>query len=261
MSRVVLVHWKAGEAEEKAASLRAAGFRVELLAGTGLQALRDLRENPPQAFVIDLNRLPSHGRAVAIALRQQKATRRVPIVFLGGDPSKVEQTRGLLPDAVYSDWTKAADAVSLAMRKPPAQPVVPGTMQGYSGTPLPKKLGIAAGRVVTLLHAPEGFAGLLEPLPEGTRLQHKLRPPADVVLFFCLSQAQLRRELPAAVRAMTEGGRLWVVWPKKTSSLAGDLSEREVRAFGLSSGLVDYKTCAVDETWSGLCFARRQPGG
>jgi hypothetical protein len=69
--------------------------------------------------------------------------------------------------------------------------------------------------------------------------------------------AALGRTLPALAAEMREGRALWIVWPKKTSALAGDLGERLVREMGLAAGLVDYKVCAVDETWSGLAFAVR----
>jgi CheY-like chemotaxis protein len=87
MPRIVLVHWKPAEAVRRTASLVRAGFEVTLLTPTeGSVALRPLAATPPDAFVIDLSRLPSHGRAVATALRQQKGTRRVPLVFVGGEP-------------------------------------------------------------------------------------------------------------------------------------------------------------------------------
>jgi hypothetical protein len=57
---------------------------------------------------------------------------------------------------------------------------------------------------------------------------------------------------------MKTGRTLWLIWPKKTSGLAGDLGEPMVRQMGLDAGLVDYKICAVDETWSGLAFAVRK---
>jgi hypothetical protein len=58
---------------------------------------------------------------------------------------------------------------------------------------------------------------------------------------------------------MREGRTLWLIWPKKTSALAGDLGEKQVREMGLAAGLVDFKICAVDEVWSGLAFALRKP--
>ncbi len=255
----MVFHWNAEEARERAARLSAAGFDAQFHAGQGGgAALRPFRENPPDAFVIDLSRLPSQGRAVGTFLRQQKGTRHVPIVFVDGDPEKVELTRRLLPDAVYTEWRKIRPALRKAIANPSKTPVVPETMQGYSGTPLPKKLGIKAGSVVALLGAPADFERKLEPLPDNVRVQSKPNAAANLILLFAKSRADLDKKFPAAVRTMAQGGGLWIAWPKKASGVATDLTEPAVRQFGLAAGLVDYKICAIDETWSGLLFARRR---
>ena len=129
---------------------------------------------------------------------------------------------------------------------------------GYSGTPLPKKLGIKAGGVVGLVNPPAGFPDTLGPLPDGARLLTKPRGKRDLTMWFVRSVKELRSALPGMVAAAGHGS-VWIAWPKKTSTLAADVSEREVRALGLAAGLVDYKICAIDQDWSGLCFARR-PG-
>jgi hypothetical protein len=110
---------------------------------------------------------------------------------------------------------------------------------------------------VALRNAPADFAAKLEPLPAGAKLQKKTGGAA-VILAFMKSVALLGRELPDLARAMAPGMTLWLIWPKKTSGLAGDLGEKQVREMGLATGLVDYKICAVDETWSGLAFAVRK---
>jgi hypothetical protein len=133
---------------------------------------------------------------------------------------------------------------------------VPDTFAGYTGTPLPKKLRILENSAVALLHAPELFHVKLDPIPPGVRFVAKA-DVADVILLFVKSVAALSRELPALVKIMRKGRTLWIVWPKTTSALAGDLTEPAVREMGLAAGLVDYKVCAVDETWSGLAFAAR----
>ena len=94
-------------------------------------------------------------------------------------------------------------------------------------------------------------------MPEGARVERRT-DNADVTLAFVKSVAALGRELPALAREMQPGRTLWLIWPKKTSALAGDLGEPKVREMGLAIGLVDYKVCAVDETWSGLAFAVRR---
>jgi hypothetical protein len=130
---------------------------------------------------------------------------------------------------------------------------------GYSGTPLPKKLGIKAGSVVALLGAPEGFVErTLGPLPGGATVRTDTRAAFHVAVLFVRSRADLSRRFPPAAKAMGEPGALWIAWPKKTSGVATDLDGNAVRDFGLGAGLVDYKIAAIDETWSGLCFARRR---
>jgi hypothetical protein len=260
MSRIVLLHQKAEEAEKRAAPLRRAGHDVEIPAIREGADLRKLRRSPPDAFLIDLDRLPSHGRAAAVMLRQQKETRAVPILFAGGAAEKVAATRKLLPDAAYTDWSHVRSALRRALKGPPPKPVVPGTMQGYSGTPLPKKLGIRAGSRVALLGAPDGFEKKLKPLPEEVSLGRAARGRPGVILLFVKSQADMRRRFPTVARILVEGGRLWMIWPKRSSGIASDLTPQAVRRFGLDSAFVDYKICAVDETWSGLCFARRKKG-
>jgi CheY-like chemotaxis protein len=170
MSRVILIHWNAAEAQERAGRLRSAGYQPDTFTPQDAPALRSLRESPPDAFVIDLSGLPSQGCAVATMLRQQKATRLIPIVFVGGDPEKVARVRGLLPDAVYTEWSRIVGALRKAIENPPTEPAVPGTMDGYAGTPLPKKLGLRTGSTVALLGAPAGFDKKLDPLPENVHL-------------------------------------------------------------------------------------------
>jgi hypothetical protein len=256
MSHVILITWHVGEAEQRAGSLRRAGHRVDVLSPRGAADLKSVRKAPPHAFVIDLSRRPSDGPAIAIMLRQLAATRRVPIVLAGGDRSKVARARRLLPDAVFTEWSRVRGALRQSIRNPPADPVVPGTMDAYSGTPLAKKLGIRTGSAVVLLGAPPGFECQLGALPEGARLKRQGR--GDVTVLFTRSRADFNRRFPARARATSEGERLWIAWPKQTSSLATDLTLNIVRAVGLDQGLVDFKICAIDDTWSGLCFTRRR---
>ena len=134
------------------------------------------------------------------------------------------------------------------------------TPAGYSGTPLPKKLGIREGARVALLGAPAELDPLLDPLPADVALVRGLRGtrPFDVVLAFCRTERELERGLAAGRERLTEDGGLWLCWPKKSSGLATELADGVVRERGLASGLVDNKVCAVDETWSGLRFVVRR---
>jgi CheY-like chemotaxis protein len=257
-ARILVLHWNAAEAAERVELLRGARFQADYFARTDSDGgFRMIRENPPDAVAIDLARLPSHGREVGRRLREHKATRHIPLVFLEGDSEKTAQTRALLPDAVFTTWPRIGAALRRALKTTIENPVVPATVAGYSGTPLPKKLRIGEGSVVALLHAPDGFRDKLVPLPPDVRFQNRA-DGADVILVFQKSAATLSRELPLLAREIKEGRTLWLIWPKKSSGVATDVTEPVVREQGLASGLVDFKVCAVDETWSGLAFAARR---
>ena len=132
-------------------------------------------------------------------------------------------------------------------------------MAGYSGTPLPKKLGIKEGHVVYAANAPDDLDALLTPLPPDVTLKTSLRGNAqlDVILLFAKSKAMVAKRFAPLVDRMQPNAGLWVCWPKKSSGVKTDLTEAFVREYGLSTGLVDNKICAVDETWSGLRFVIR----
>jgi hypothetical protein len=127
---------------------------------------------------------------------------------------------------------------------------------GYSGTPLPRKLGIKAGHRLLVERAPAGFA--LAPLPEDVVEHRRARAgPYDVILAFCADQARLEERFDPLVARLSVAGGLWVAWPKKASGVPTDLTEDGVRAVALPAGLVDVKVCSVDATWSGLKLVRR----
>jgi hypothetical protein len=128
---------------------------------------------------------------------------------------------------------------------------------GYSGTPLPKKLGIKAGARVGLLGAPEDFDATLGELPPGAEVRRQARAPLDVIVAFFTRRSDLERRLPALQRAMTPSAGLWIAWPKRASGVASDLDENVVRELGLAAGLVDNKVCAIDQVWSGLRLVYR----
>lgn len=125
---------------------------------------------------------------------------------------------------------------------------------GYSGTPLPKKLGIKPEITVGLVDAPDGFEGLLAPIPDGAVLKRQPRKACDLVIWFTRSASDLRRIRAIAKLAATG---LWIAWPKKASGVPCDMNENDVRRVGLENGLVDYKIAAIDATWAGLKFAHR----
>lgn len=134
---------------------------------------------------------------------------------------------------------------------------VPTQPAGYSGTPLPKKLGIKPGHRVAFIHAPDGFAAMLGALPERVEVVPDQAGALDLAVFFTTRADAL----PAAFQQMGPrvypNGTLWIAWPKKASKVATDVTEDVVRAVGLREGMVDVKVCAIDAVWSGLKFVYR----
>lgn len=123
---------------------------------------------------------------------------------------------------------------------------------GYSGTPLPKKLGIKDDHVVALLDEPDALRRILTPLPAGVRYRTDLRSKPDVAVAFFTRRAAFERRIDALGRAVFPAASVWIAWPKKSSGVESDMTEDVVREVALPIGLVDVKVCAIDETWSGL---------
>ena len=124
---------------------------------------------------------------------------------------------------------------------------------GYSGTPLPRKLGIRPGHRVLLLGAPDGFEdATLGALPDGVRVARRARGTADVIVSFHTARADLARRMPVLRALMAPAAGLWIAWPKRASKVATDLTEDVVRELALANVLVDNKVAAIDATWSGL---------
>jgi hypothetical protein len=128
---------------------------------------------------------------------------------------------------------------------------------GYSGTPLPKKLGIKEGSTVAFSKAPPEFSAALGNLPDAVTVKRRAVAPLDVSVAFFTRRAELERRLATLGRAIHPDGGLWIAWPKRSSGLPTDLTEDVVRELALAGGLVDNKVCAIDETWSGLRLVYR----
>ncbi|MGB5872888.1 MAG: hypothetical protein WBG01_04555 [Bacteroidota bacterium] len=258
MKRVRFIHWNPTEARERARRIRKAGYVVVYRVPGDYKEFRSLRENPPDADVIDLSRLPSHGRDVGLALRQFKSTRHVPLVFVGGEKEKIERSMKVLPDAVFTSWSRIRSSLRHAIAHPPRKPSVPRSiMDPYSETPLVKKLGIKPESVVFLINAPKGFEQTVGALPRDAKLQRRSTGKRDLSIWFTTSEEELARGIRSMAKQIADGG-LWIVWPKKTSGVPSDLTQTIVRKVGLAARLVDFKVCAVDTTWSGLRFVRRK---
>ena len=130
-------------------------------------------------------------------------------------------------------------------------------MAGYSGTPLPKKLGIKEQSRVAFINAPKDFQSYLGPLPPNVEIVNRITKPLDLVLLFVTSERALTKDFAKLAEKLTTNGMIWIAWPKKSSGVATDLLFERVQRIGLDAGLVDVKICAIDETWSGLKFVFR----
>ena len=237
-----------------------AGHAIDQRPVTGPQDLKRLGLEPPCAVVIDLDRAPARGRDIGLALRQRVATRRIPIVFVATDREVFARLEPLPLEAMQAVPEDIVTAVASALAMPPsgAPPRMPPNLD-YSATPLPRKLGVKAGSRVVLVGAPEGFADLLQPLPPDVVLRTTNRGRRDITLWFTRSRRELERGAARMARA-ADRGRLWVFWPKRTSPLAADHTQRDVQRAGLAAGLVDFKVCAADADWSGQAFVARRKG-
>jgi hypothetical protein len=129
---------------------------------------------------------------------------------------------------------------------------------GYSGTPLPKKLGIAAGHRVTALNPPRDYRDIVAPWPEGASLLDKADAKTDLVHLFVTQRNVLAKEAQRLRKLLGPGAVLWISWPKKAAKVATDITEDTIREVVLPMGWVDVKVCAVDATWSGLKLVVRK---
>jgi hypothetical protein len=130
---------------------------------------------------------------------------------------------------------------------------------GYSGTPLPAKLGIRPGSAVALIGAPDGFRGRLLG-PPGAELSDELPPGArlDVIVYFTTSRAEFEADLPALREHMAPACGLWIAWPKRAAKVPTDMTDHVVREVALPTGLVDNKVCAIDAVWTGVRLVIRR---
>jgi hypothetical protein len=259
MPRIRLVCWNEDLAAERAHVLKKAGLDVDASPFNPGGMMTRLKENPPAVMLIDLDRLPSHGREVAGALRNSKALREIPIVFAGGAEDKVARVRAELPDAVFTSWAGVAAAVKRAMKNAPAVIAQPRPhMQRFAGSPLAKKLDLKAGIKAALIRAEVGFVELLGDLPESVELQRRIARDTKLVLWFVRASHELADAFELASARMPDGCSLWIIYPKKAGRYTVDFNQNDVRRTGLGVGMVDYKICAVDADWSGMKFARRK---
>lgn len=258
MTRIRLLHWRAAEAGDYHQALGEASYQVEYDEQFRPALMKSWRESPPDAFVIDLSRLPSHGREIAIALRQSPRTRQIPIVFCGGDPEKVRKIRSELPDAGYCTLRTLHSSLRKALRNRPVDPVRPTQMMDrYKSRTVAQKLGIRECSAVLALDAPRDLNKLLGELPGGVEiLEDDAHTDAAVTLCFLHEPHGLRPTL-SRVRGLAGKSKLWILWRKGGSAKRGELTEGALRDTALDLGLVDYKICSVDAVWSAMLFAAK----
>ena len=247
MPLIRLIGWK----DRK---LKVAGFTVDDSPYQSSRFVTRMRELTPAVVLIDLDKAPSHGRAIAILLRSSKGTRDIPLVFAGGAPEKIERVRRDLPGSVFTDWKNVARAVKQAIRGGP-QPAVPNYMRQFHGTSLPLKLGLK--KEVALIHAPEDFEERVGDV-EGVVFRPAVSRNTNLVVWFVRSRAELEDGLDLMAARLPPARSMWIAYPKRAGRYATDLTQNELRARALESGLVDYKICAIDEHWSALKFTRKR---
>lgn len=211
----------------------------------------------PAVLVLDLDKVPSRGREIAIALRTSKSARHIPILFAGGLPEKIERIRSEIPDVHFAEWKNASREVSRLLKQPKTMhAALPD--RDYSATPLPKKLGIRERMTLALLGAPDGFVEVLDDLPEGASMASRITAKTGLALCFVRSWAELSGTVDLVAAQLPEGASVWIIYPKRGTRHASDLNENVVRDAGLGAGLVDYKVASIDSEWSALKFAHRK---
>jgi len=203
----------------------------------------------PDAFVVSLERLPSHGRDIGWHLLQQKATRQVPLVYVGGDPAKVAKIRELLPQAVYTTWGEVAGAVRVALANPTVVVKAPVVL---SAAPLHSKIGLKEGMHIALIGAPAPLETLVPSLPSGIVI-HEMPLPLDVAmtLWFVRSNSDFFADLSEIAGLLGNKPRLWVFYRKGRGVTWTGMLE----AAG-EHRLAPFKVMRFDDVWSGVAFGR-----
>ncbi len=125
-------------------------------------------------------------------------------------------------------------------------------MAGYSGTPLPQKLGIKPGLTVVAINPPANYRRLLGQIPDSITFSERLKSGSSFVHLFTSRRSEMQKKMSILRDKISDNGAIWVSWPKKSSGISTDVTEDVIREIALPLGFVDIKVCAVDEIWSGL---------
>lgn len=230
MAFVHVIHWKPEEAAGLVEACCASGVDAEC------RPPQQLRQRLPDAVVIDLTRLPSHGREVGAWLRETKKTRHIPIIYVDGEPEKVERIRSVLPGAIFTSRSRLRSALQSALRKGVQNAALPPpVIVRFGGRTAAQKIGIKAGMKVAAMDAAAGYEELPGALP-------------DEVDFY---------EDPAKPQDLTPQTRLWIVWQKGANK---HVSYNSILKAGGEVGLSLSKLCAVNDTWSAVWLVQRKVG-
>ena len=254
--RVRVIHWKPEESRPLLDACGEGGFQVEYESDRFPAIARAVRQSPPDAIVIDLSRLPSHGRESAIAFRNARYSRQIPLIFVGGAKEKVEAVRKILPDATFTSLDGVSFAIVAACRAGTRVPVVPTpVMDRYGTRTVAQKLGILEQMTVVVRDAPRDYAAVVGELPVGAVLVEDSDDVHPVTLWFVHDPRDYRAMLPKMCRIAART-KLWVAWRKGSKNFTGNM----VREYAIEVGLVDYKICALGSLWSGMLFAAGKTG-
>jgi hypothetical protein len=254
---IKLLSWHE-DVEAKAAALKQPGARIDTTPLTRLSgAVGELARLNPAVLVLDLDKLPSNSREIALVLRSSKSARHIPVLFAGGAAEKTVRIRTENPNGTFVQWPEAPQALAALLQQPPSTPrVMPP--RDFSATPLLKKLGIHADMQIALVAAPDAFEELLGDLPENAIITARIAPKTALALCFVRSLADLAATLDLLTLRLPKQASVWIVHPKRAGKYHVDFNQNHVRDHALAAGLVDYKVCSIDADWSALKFASRK---
>ncbi len=242
MPFVQVVHWKPAEAECCPDP-------------TGPAVTRLLRARLPDAIVIDLTRLPSHGRELGAWLREPKKTRHIPLVYVDGEADKVERIKSLLPDAVFTPRSRLLSALKSALRKGVQNAALPPlAIVRFRGRTAAQKIGIKPGMKVAVIDAVAGYEELPGALPDDIEFLKDPAKPLDVTLWFIHDFDGLMSALDR-MRRLAPRTRMWMVWRKGARR---DITFHSIVAAGAEVGLALSKLCAVEAVWSAVWLVPRK---
>jgi hypothetical protein len=257
MRRIYLIHWKPQECADKIRDLEAAGYTVVTDLPMGPNFARHVEETASEVVVIDLSRLPSQGRDLAVMLRTRKGTRSIPILFVDGETPKVAAIQQLLPDATYTTWETLPAEITKLLELPPKEySGLDSVFAAYSNKSLAEKLGIKPGIQVCLAFAPEELEDELLPLPASACLTRVVDRSSQLYLWFFESSESLNLSLSQIVEQVKHAP-CWIAWPKNAQKNPATLNQATVRRIAMDAGMVDYKICSINAQWSALLFSWR----